>query len=448
MKIQFSDDFVWGVSTASYQIEGGVKEGGRGETIWDRFSHIPGRVLHSDNGDMACDCYHRVQEDIALLKELGVKAYRFSIAWSRIFPRGYGEVSKEGLAYYRELIDGLNEAGIVPYVTLYHWDLPQKLQDEGGWCNRKTAEHFRDFCKVVFTEFGEKVHHWITLNEPWVVSFVGHYQGDMAPGMHDFSAALQTAHVQLLGHGMVVQLFRSMGLEGEIGLTLNLCPKEPLTDKAEDLAAAERHDGYANRWFLDPVYFGTYPEDMWKWYENRGVTMPEILDKDMELISVPVDFLGFNYYNIDYTVDDKNVWPIEFATGFSGGNPMTHYQMPVIPEGLYKILIRLHKDYHPSKIYITENGASYQEHPDRNGQILDEARIDYIYTHLEMAHKAMEEGVPLAGYFVWSLFDNFEWATGYENQFGLVYVDRKTQKRIKKKSFDWFRQVMEKGGLD
>ena len=448
MKIQFSDDFVWGVSTASYQIEGGVKEGGRGETIWDRFSHIPGRILHGDNGDMACDCYHRVQEDIALLKELGVKAYRFSIAWSRIFPRGYGDVSKEGLAYYRELIDGLNEAGIVPYVTLYHWDLPQKLQDEGGWCNRKTAEHFRDFCKVVFTEFGEKVHHWITLNEPWVVSFVGHYQGDMAPGMHDFSAALQTAHVQLLGHGMVVQLFRSMGLEGEIGLTLNLCPKEPLTDKAEDLAAAVRHDGYANRWFLDPVYFGTYPEDMWKWYENRGVTMPEILDKDMELISVPVDFLGFNYYNIDYTVDDKNVWPIEFATGFSGGNPMTHYQMPVIPEGLYKILVRLHKDYHPSKIYITENGASYQEHPDRNGQILDEARIDCIYTHLEMAHKAMEEGVPLAGYFVWSLFDNFEWATGYENQFGLVYVDHKNQKRIKKKSFDWFRQVMEKGGLD
>lgn len=448
MKIEFPENFVWGVTTASYQIEGAVKEGGRGETIWDRFSHIPGRVLHSDHGDIACDSYHRVQEDVALLKELGVKAYRFSIAWARIFPSGYGKVSEEGLSYYRALIDGLADAGIEPYITLYHWDLPQKLQDEGGWCNRKTAEYFRDYCRLLFQEFGAKVHHWITLNEPWVVSFLGHYTGEMAPGIRDFSAALQTAHVLLLAHGMAVDVFRSMNLEGEIGITLNLCPKEALTNTSEDQAAAVRHDGYANRWFLDPVFRGKYPEDMWNWYEKHGVVLPDIKEGDMKTISVPVDFLGINYYNIDYTVEDKSVWPIEFITGFSGGNPMTHYQMPVIPEGIYKILVRVHQDYHPSKMYITENGASYQEHPDRNGKISDDARIDYIYTHLEKAKKAMDEGVPLGGYFVWTLMDDFEWSTGYENQFGLVYVDRKTLKRTKKKSFDWYRHVIRENGLE
>jgi beta-glucosidase len=444
---KFPKDFVWGVSTASYQIEGGIKEGGRGESIWDCFSHIPGRVLHDDNGDTACDSYHRVQEDLALLKELGVKAYRFSIAWPRIFPEGYGKVSKEGLAYYHQLVDGLLAAGITPYVTLYHWDLPQKLQDEGGWCNRKTAEHFRDYCILLFQEFGGQIQHWITLNEPWVVSFMGHYTSNMAPGIRDFSAALLTAHVQLLAHGMAVEAFRSMNLPGEIGITLNLCPKEALTEKLCDQEAAIRHDGYANRWFLDPLFRRAYPQDMWNWYEESGVILPEIRDGDMDLIGAPVDFLGINYYNIDYTTEDLSVWPVGFRTGFSGGNPMTHYQMPVIPEGLYKILVRLHQDYHPAKIYITENGCSYQEHPDRKGEISDDARIDYIWIHLQKANEAMTEGVPLAGYFVWTLMDDFEWATGFENQFGLVYQDRKTGKRTKKKSFQWYRKVIESNGV-
>ena len=386
---------------------------------------------------------------MALLKELGVKAYRFSIAWSRVFPRGYGEVNEEGLRYYERLIDGLVEAGIEPYVTLYHWDLSQKLQDEGGWCNRKVAEYFADFCEVLFKRFRGKVHHWITLNEPWVVAFVGNYTGDMAPGLRDFSAALQVSHVLLLGHGLVVKKFREMGMDGEIGITLNLCPKEALTETPENQAAAVRHDGYANRWFLDPVFEGHYPADMWNWYEEKDAVLPEIQPGDMELISQTVDFLGINYYNIDYTIEDTHVWPIEFATGFAAGNPMTHYQMPVIPEGLKKILIRVHKDYHPKKIYITENGASYQEHPDRNGQVLDYARIDYIYTHLEKCHEAMEEaGVPLCGYFVWTLMDDFEWNTGFENQFGLIYVDKKTQDRLKKKSFEWYGQVIRDGGLE
>lgn len=443
----FPENFVWGVTTASYQTEGGVKEDGRGETIWDRFSHIPGRILHDDNGDTACDTYHRIEEDVELLKELGAKAYRFSVAWARIFPNGYGEVCEKGLEYYERLIDRLLDAGIEPYVTLYHWDLPQKLQDEGGWTNRKTAEHFLEYCRLLFDKFRGKVRHWITLNEPWVVSFMGHYTGEMAPGIRDFSAALLTAHIQLLAHGMAVQAFRTMKIPGEIGITLNLCPKEALTESEEDKKAAVRHDGYANRWFLNPLFRGKYPEDMWEWYKQNNVVMPEIKNGDMECISVPVDFLGFNYYNIDYTVEDKSVWPLEFRTGFSGGNPMTHYQMPVIPEGLYKILMRLHKEYRLKKIYITENGASYQEHPDRNGEIQDEARIDYLYTHIEKAAEAMKKGVPLAGYFVWSFFDNFEWATGYENQFGLVYVDRKTQERIKKKSFQWYKNVIDENGL-
>lgn len=443
---KFCDSFVWGVTTASYQIEGGVKDGGRGESIWDRFSHIPGRVLHDDHGDIACDSYHRAEEDVRLLKELGVKAYRFSIAWPRIFPGGYGQVSEDGLRYYEELIDGLLEAGIEPYVTLYHWDLPQKLQDEGGWTNRKTAEYFCDYCGVLFERFGGRVRHWITLNEPWVVAFVGNYTGEMAPGLRDFSAALTASHVQLLAHGMAVRLFRSMGLDGEIGVTLNLSPKEALTDTPENLEAAVRHDGYANRWFLEPLFVGSYPEDMWEWYGRQQVVLPEICPGDMELIRQPVDFLGINYYNIDYTVSDLSVWPIGFRTGFSGGNPMTHYQMPVIPEGLKKILVRVHNDYHPPKIYITENGASYQEHPDRNGQVQDDARIDYVHTHLQKAAEAVEEGVPLAGYFVWTLMDDFEWNTGYENQFGLVYVDRKTLARTKKKSFFWYRQVIDSNG--
>lgn len=446
-KFTFPENFVWGVTTASYQTEGGVKEDGRGETIWDRFSHIPGRILHNDNGDTACDTYHRIEEDVELLKELGVKAYRFSVAWARVFPNGYGTVCEKGLEYYEKLIDMLLDAGIEPYVTLYHWDLPQKLQDEGGWTNRKTAEYFLQYSRVLFERFRGKVRHWITLNEPWVVSFMGHYTGEMAPGIRDFSAALLTAHIQLLAHGMAVKVFREMEIPGEIGITLNLCPKEALTELGEDKKAAVRHDGYGNRWFLDSLFRGEYPADMWEWYKQCHVILPEVKKGDMECISAPVDFLGFNYYNIDYTVEDKSVWPLEFRTGFSGGNPMTHYQMPVIPEGLYKVLVRLYKEYNLKKIYITENGASYQEYPDRNGEIHDELRIDYLHRHIEKAAEAMEEGVPLAGYFVWSFLDNFEWATGYENQFGLVYVDRKTQKRIKKKSFQWYRNTIAESGL-
>jgi beta-glucosidase len=445
---KFSEEFVWGTSTAAYQIEGGCREDQKGESIWDRFTHIPGNVRNGDTGDEACDSYHRPKEDAQLSSDLGAGGYRFSISWSRVMPNGHGEVNEAGMRYYETLIDELLKRGVEPYVTLYHWDLPQKLQDEGGWANRKTAEYFRDFAEVMFQRFKGKVTHWTTLNEPWVVSFVGNYTGDMAPGIRDFSTALSAAHTLLLGHGMVVRLFREMNMEGEIGITLNLSPKAPLTEKAEDAKAAVRCDGYMNRWFLDPVFKGKYPEDMLEWYKNKGVILPEIQKGDMAQISEQIDFLGINYYNIDYTVNDSVIWPIELRTGLSGGHPVTYYNMPITPVGIYELLMRINQDYTPAKIYISENGASFQDIPGVNGEILDEYRIDYLYRHLNQCWRAIQDGVPLEGYFVWSLMDNFEWNTGYANQFGLIYVDRKTLKRTKKKSFEWYRNVILKNGID
>lgn len=442
MKKEFPKDFVWGVSTAAYQIEGGWNEGGRGESIWDRYAHIPGNILHGDTGDTACDCYHRTEEDLALMKELHLPAYRLSVSWSRIFPNGYGEVSQEGIRYYEELIDGLLQQNIEPYVTLFHWDLPQKLQDEGGWANRQTAQHFAEYCVLMFRIFGTRVHHWITLNEPWVVSFGAFYENAFAPGGNDFSLALAAAHGQMVGHGLAVQKFREMGLSGEIGIALSLSPKAPLTENTEDSEAAVRLDGYMNRWFLDPVFMGSYPDDMWKLYEESGCTMPEVRAGDLELISTPLDFLGINYYNIDYAQNDTERWPIYVKTGFANGNPMTHYQMPVTPDGIRQILVRCWREYHPVKILISENGASYQDHPDYHGAIPDELRMDYLYRHILKLEEAIEEGVPVKGYFVWSLFDNFEWKTGFENQFGLIYVDRRTMKRMPKKSYYWYRDVI------
>jgi beta-glucosidase len=448
---KFPKDFIWGTATAAYQVEGAWKEDGKGESIWDRFSHIPGNILHGDTGDVAVDCYHRVDEDIALNAELGADAYRFSISWARVLPDGYGRVNEKGLQDYEKLIDGLLEKGIEPYVTLYHWDLPQALQNEGGWANRQTACHFQEYCRLLFSRFGKKVKHWITLNEPWVVSFVGNYEGVMAPGIRDFSTALKVAHTQLLGHGLALHTFREMQekgeVSGEIGITLSLAPKKPLTESEQDQAAAFRHDGYANRWFLDPIFRGTYPEDMESWYQVHGVVLPDIWEGDMKLISGKMDFLGINYYNVDFTKNDPSVWPIEFRTGFANGYPMTHYQMPVTTWGIEELLERIQRDYAPNVIYITENGASFQDIPDRTGQVLDDYRIDYLYRHLDYCRNAIENGVPLKGYFCWSLFDNFEWATGYENRFGLVYVDHNTKERIRKKSFYWYQQVIRENGL-
>ncbi|MFV0363976.1 MAG: GH1 family beta-glucosidase [Suipraeoptans sp.] len=441
-------DFVWGTSTASYQIEGAPREDGKGENIWDRFSHVPGNICDNQTGDDACDSYHNVKEDAILSEELGVNAYRFSISWSRVLPNGVGEINEKGMEYYNNLIDELLSRGIEPYVTIYHWDLPQKIQDKGGWSNIETADAYLNYAKILFIRFGSKVKYWTTLNEPWVVSFPGHYEGVMAPGLRDFSTALQVAHTQLVGHGKVVRLFRDMKIKGEIGVTLNLSPKESCTQQSKDIEAAHRCDGYMNRWFLDPLYYGKYPEDMVEWYETHHVKMPETSEEEMRLIAEPFDFLGINYYNIDYTRYDSGKWPIELTTGHANGYPITNYKMAITPEGIYKLLVRLEAEYKPKSIYITENGASFRDEKSSDGKIHDSNRIKYIKDHIEYCNAAIEKGIPLKGYFVWSMFDNFEWNTGYSNWFGLVQIDRKTMERTKKDSFYWYRDMIKRSRLN
>jgi beta-glucosidase len=443
----FPEGFKWGVATASYQIEGAVHEDGRGDSIWDRFSHIPGNIPNNDNGDVACDHYHRYKEDVQILKKLKVASYRFSIAWPRIFPDGYGKVNPKGIRFYSDLVDELLANGIEPVVTLYHWDLPQRLQEEGGWVNRKTAEHFADYCRVMFEALGDRVKNWITINEPWVCAFCGHYTGDFAPGLRDFSAALEAAHNMLRGHGMVVRMFREMGLEGQIGITLNLCPREPATDSPADIEAARINDGYGNRWFLDPVFKGAYPADMVEFYRAKGITLPKATEEDMRLISEKVDFLGINYYYVDFTAADPANWPLGIKTTIPLDYPITEYKWPIVPRGMSDLLVRVSKDYGNPAIYITENGASYNDVVSVKGEVLDEFRIDYLERHMIACHDAISKGVNLKGYFVWTLLDDFEWNTGFGNRFGLVYMDRKTCDRIIKKSAYWYTVIIENNGI-
>jgi beta-glucosidase len=443
----FPDGFAWGVATASYQIEGAVHEDGRGESIWDRFSHIPGNILDDDNGDIACDHYHRYREDVRILKQLKVTSYRFSIAWPRIFPRGYGRVNSAGIRFYSDLVDELLAGGIEPYVTLYHWDLPQTLQNEGGWANRRTAGYFADYCRVMFEALGDRVKNWITLNEPWVAAFGGYYTGDFAPGLRDFSAALEAAHNMLRGHGMAVRLFREMKLEGRIGITLNLCPREPASDSSADIKAARINDGYGNRWFLDSVFKGAYPEDMLELYRSKGVVLPGIAEDDMRLIGEKVDFLGINYYFVDFTAADQANWPLGIRTTIPLDYPVTGYKWPIVARGLTDLLVRVSQDYGNPAVYITENGASCNDVVSVKGEVLDECRIDYLERHIIASHDAISKGVNLKGYFVWTLLDDFEWNTGFSNRFGLVYMDKRNGERIIKKSAHWYAVVIANNGI-
>ena len=449
MKHRFPENFKWGVSTASYQIEGGAREGGRGETIWDRFSDVPGNIEDGCTGEIACDHYHRWREDVQLMKQMGIQVYRFSIAWSRVYPEGCGAVNEEGLKFYSDLVDELLANGIEPCITLYHWDLPQALQDRGGWANRDSAQWFADYCRTVFERLGGRVKMWITLNEPWVSCFEGLAYGHFAPGHRDFSEALLAVHNELRGHGMAVRIFREMKLPGEIGIVLSLSPKEPATGSEADRLAAWRDDGNANRWFLDPVFKGGYPEDMKAFYRSKGIRLPKEHAGDMELIAEPVDFLGVNNYYVEFAREDKSVWPMEFSTVIPREEyRVTNYDWPVIPRGLRDLLVRLDREYDHPKLYITENGASYLDVKNLDGEVIDDQRLDYIRQHIMACHEAIEQGANLCGYFVWSLFDNFEWNTGFKNGFGLVYVDRPSRDRTIKKSGKWYRTVIERNGLE
>lgn len=445
-KIAFPDNFVWGSATSSYQIEGGWQADGKSESIWDRFSHTPGKIEDGSNGDVACDHYHRWREDIALMKSLNLQAYRFSISWPRILPEGRGRVNQAGLDYYSRIVDGLLEQGIAPCVTLYHWDLPQVLQDQGGWPARATAEAFVEYADVVSRHLGDRVNNWITHNEPWCVSILSHLLGIHAPGWHDPVAAVRAAHHVLLSHGWAVPVIRRNAPNAEVGITLNFTVSEPASQSAADLALARAFDATFNRWFTDPVFGRDYPADGVAIY---APSFPNGLDfvepGDMESIAVPMDFLGVNYYSRgvhrDMSATD-NLPQTNFAD-----RPLTEMDWEVYPEGLYKLLNRLHFEYEPPKLYVTENGCSYSDGPDANGRVADHRRTAYLRDHFAAAHHAIENGVPLAGYFVWSLMDNFEWAKGYEQRFGVVWVDFETQERIPKDSALWYRDVIANNGF-
>lgn len=441
----FGRDFLFGVATASYQIEGAWNEDGKGESIWDRFSHTPGKILDGATGDVACDHYHRYEEDIALMKELGIDAYRFSISWPRVFPEGKGKRNEKGLDFYRKLVAKLKEAGIRPVVTLYHWDLPQELQNRGGWENEETVEAFTAYARLLFRTLKDAVDLWITHNEPWVAAFVGNYEGRHAPGKRDFQAALRVSRNLLLAHGLAVKAFREENLQGKIGIALNLAPIYSATESDEDKEAAEHFDGYLNRWFLDPIFRGQFPENMLSWYQRKGFSIDAFSSEEKVLVSQPLDFLGINYYS-RHIISQGNEPVLETKEVESSYAEKSDMDWEVYPRGIYEIVERVAQDYRPKVIYITENGFAA---PDalENGTVKDERRIAYLRDHILWLYQALERGYPVKGYFVWSIMDNFEWAFGFSKRFGLVYVDYKTLERIPKKSFFWYQQVIRKRSI-
>jgi beta-glucosidase len=438
---QFPAGFVWGAATAAYQIEGAVDEDGRGPSIWDTFSHTPGRVVGGETGDLACDHYHRWPEDLELLADLGVTAYRLSVAWPRIQPTGAGRVERRGVEFYQRLLGGLRDRGITPFVTLYHWDLPQALEDVGGWRSRETALRFAEYAGHVAAALDEFTPYWITLNEPYCSSITGYAEGRHAPGAREGHGALAAAHHLLLGHGLAARELRTRDGGAGVGITLNLSPAVAVTD---DPAAARRQDLLVNRLFTDPVLAGRYPEDAAAvWGHLTDFSFRH--DGDLDVIAAPLDFLGVNYYyrahvrdaggpGVGSTAFDIGVTPVK-----PDGVPRTGLGWPVEPEGLYATLIGLRSRF-PSlpPVYITENGCAY---PDEAG-VPDDARIAFIRSHLDAAARALADGVDLRGYFYWSLIDNFEWARGYAPRFGLVHVDYATQVRTPKASYAWLREAL------
>ncbi len=444
--LNYPEGFLWGVATSSYQIEGAWNEDGKGMSIWDTFSHTKGKIADGSTGDVACDHYHRWQEDIALMKQMGVNAYRLSVSWPRVLPRGRGTVNPKGLDFYDELVDGLLEAGIAPFVTLYHWDLPQALQDIGGWTSRDVACYFADYTAALAHRLGDRVTHWATHNEPWVAAWLGYGWGEHAPGIRSAACALQVAHHLLLSHGMAVEVLRDLSNpEAQVGIVLNLANVHPASDRQEDLAASRRAEGFHNRWFLEPLFAGSYPQDMSEWY---GAQLPEVRPGDMSCISRRVDFLGVNYYTRGIVKSNPEGGPLQLEHVRVEDSEHTEMGWEVYPQGLYELLVKVQQDYNPPALYVTENGAAFADEVTPDGKVQDDRRIAYLQNHLLQAHRAAQEGVPLKGYFAWSLLDNFEWAHGYTKRFGLVHVDFTTQRRIVKDSGWWYRRVIAENGVE
>jgi beta-glucosidase len=443
---KFPADFVWGTSTSAYQIEGSPTADGAGPSIWHRFSHTPGNTYMDQTGDIAADHYRRWKEDVALMSELGTNAYRFSIAWGRIFPNGTGAVNRRGIDFYSRLVDELLKRGIKPNVTLYHWDLPEALDNRGGWLNRDIAEWFCDYAVTIWDALGDRVEMWSTLNEPWVVTDGGYLSGLLAPGHSNLYEAPLATHNLLRAHGMAVQRFRSTraAQNGKIGIVVNLEPKYPASRSSADLAATRRADAYMNRQFLDPVFLGRYPEEM---TEIFGDAWPEWSDDDMQLIAEPIDFLGINYYTRKVERFHPDILPLKTKHVPQLNHIYTETHWEVFPEALTELLLTVTERYGKLPIYITENGAAFYDPPSPiNGRIEDPLRIEYYRQHLRAAHDAMRQGVDLRGYYAWSLLDNYEWSLGFSKRFGLIHVDYETQRRTIKASGRYYADVIRSNG--
>ncbi|MGE5673011.1 MAG: GH1 family beta-glucosidase [Mycobacterium leprae] len=448
--LNFPAGFVWGSSTSSYQIEGAIREDGRGESIWDRFCAIPGNIANGDTGDVADDHYHRFAADVDLMADLGLKGYRFSVAWPRVQPDGKGGVNQQGLDFYRRLVEKLLSRGITPMLTLNHWDIPQALQDQGGWTNRDMVGWFTDYAEIMARALGDQVPLWITHNEPWCVAFLGYYRGVHAPGVqNDLAAALKVSHHLNLSHGRTVQMARALGTKGKYGMALSLFPTYPKDPNSEaDQAAARLSDGYTNRWFFDPMLKGSYPADMLAHYASLGVPLDFIREGDLAEIGGTADFVGANYYHrrmIEAKPGHDLGWVVHDRTP---GTPTTDLGWEIVPFGLTDLLLRIKEEYGNVPVYITENGAVFNDKVDPDGEVRDPGRTAYLQAHFAAAHKAIAAGANLKGYFVWSFMDNFEWAFGYDKRFGLVYVDYATQRRIPKASAKFYSQVIARNGLE
>jgi beta-glucosidase len=429
-----NEKFIWGAATAAYQIEGAAREDGRGLSIWDVFSHTPGRTFNGDTGDVACDHYHRYPEDVVLMQWMGLDAYRFSISWPRVLPDGVGKINSKGLAFYDKLVDRLLDAGIDPWITLFHWDSPQALEARGGMTNRDFAQWFAEYTAVVTNALGDRVKNWMTLNEPLCSAWFGYYKGFFAPGVQNLQTALNVSHHLLLAHGHATEVIRSNISDARVGTAMSLTPVEAASDHELDVKAAELSDAWNIRWFLDPIYGRGYPADL---IEKLGMR-PDVRDGDLEKIATPTDFLGVNYYFREVIASDPHDTLLGARGVHQAQSKFTGMDWEIHADGLYRLLKRLQRDYAPQELFITENGSAW---PDVvvAGEVNDGDRTEYLQQHLEAVMQARSEGVPVNGYFAWSLLDNYEWASGYSKRFGLIYVDYATQKRIPKRTAHWYR---------
>lgn len=440
----FPDGFTWGTATASYQVEGAWDEDGKGESIWDRFSHTEGKINTGETGDVACDQYHRYPEDVAIMKQLGMRGYRFSIAWSRIFPDASGTVNQKGVDYYSRLVDELLASGVKPFPTLFHWDLPQWLEDRGGWSNRAIIDDFTRYCEVMVNALGDRVKDWMVFNEPWVFVYLGYLYGVHAPGVRDSDRAVKASHIVNLAQASAMKAMRATGKPSMVGSAYSMAASYPASESEADRAAAERHHAWNNVWFIDPILKGTYPNAYIE--QEKMLRKMDIRPGDMEAMREKFDFIGINLYQrtiVAAAEQDRNlgIRPVQ------GPGPRTAFGWEVWPAALYQMIKRIDRDYDRPVIYVTENGCSYPTAPGADGKVHDQERIDFYNAFIGQVGRAIDEGCDVRGYYAWTLVDNFEWAEGFRQRFGIVHLDTETQKRTIKDSGYWFRDLIAKNQI-